>query len=270
MGAAWQWPCTEREPRKLHRPLAKEPKRPKQKNEDEQPVAIDSNFLVAFTKSNRLDAFLRSHKEPGYSPVVVAQHPSQPYHALVVFQKTNSITHYKSPTGTFTSSISAITGKLPEDMCSNLEHDLNQLYNLHVMDFIGSAIDESGGYNFAFCQHDLVEEHNSTFYVTSLSKPIDSQKLQSCLNDQQVIRQGIFRAAIFHEGEVLLLFENNRRVKKKSYVVTALPNVDSKNFVQEFTNIIEQSTTDQLHEFAGLASSSSTKQLFVVLAIDLS
>mmetsp|Transcript_21943 Transcript_21943/g.40054 ORF Transcript_21943/g.40054 Transcript_21943/m.40054 type:complete len:270 (+) Transcript_21943:46-855(+) len=269
MGAAWAWPCTERDRRRLQREITSAPKKKSEKFTDEV-EAIDSNFLVAFTKSHRLDAFLRSHTEQAYSPVAVAQHPSQQFHALVVFQKTESITLYKSPTGTFRSFNSAITGKFPEDWRSNLEHDLNQLYEMHAMDFLGSVVEESGGYNFAFCQHDLVENHSSSFYVTSISQPIDAEHLQSVLNEQQIIKQGTFRAAVFHESDVLLVFENSRRPLKKNYVVTEIPYVGADNFEQEFVNKIELCTVDQRLEFAGLASCSMTQQLFVVLAIDLS
>lgn len=269
MGASWAWPCTDRDRRHLQGGMLGGVKRKPDKFIEDL-NSTDSNFLVAFTKSQRLDAFLRSNPEPDYSPVAVAQHPSQPFHALVVFQKTASITVFKSLTGNFRSFNSAITGKFPEDWRSNLEHDLNQLYELHSMEFIGSAIDESGGYNFAFCQHDLAEDHSTSFYVTSISQPVDSDHLQNCLNEQQNLRQGVFRAAVFHEGDVLLVFENYRRGPKRNYVVTELPYVGAENFEQEFVNKIELCTVDQRLEFAGLASSSAAQQLFIVLAISLS
>jgi hypothetical protein len=230
----------------------------------------DASFLVAFTRSSRLDAFLRTYSEKSYSPVTVAQHPIQPHQALVIFQKTDQITLYKSPTGTFRSFNSAITGKLPDDWRSNLQHDLNQLYEQNTMDFIGSVIDESGGFNFAFCQHDQGDDLSSSFYVVSISQPVDAEYLQSTINEQQIDKHGCYRAAIFYEGEVLIVFEVQRRPAKKNYIVTEIPYVSAEGFEQEFVNKIELCTMDQKLEFSGLASCRLTQQLFLVLAIDLS
>jgi hypothetical protein len=119
------------------------------------------------------------------------------------------------------------------------------------MDFIGSVIDESGGFSFAFCQH----AWRGLEFVILRSEyiaAVDADYLQSTINEQQRDKHGCFRAALFYECETSLSSKHNSRATKKNYFVTEISYVSAEGFKQEFVNKFNSALWTRNWSFSGL------------------
>jgi hypothetical protein len=268
MGAAWAWPCEDRQPRKRYIE-ARKPKAAKTYlHSDQQLEAINEpTIAVDSVRTTQLDRYLKDTDSAASEVLAVCVHPLHPEETLVVIDTASepSLRH------SYRAFDFSLSGETLDDWIPLIKHELSSHHELHGRTFIGASQAPLGsGFYLAFSQDSpRVDEPSSTYYVRGICDFISREILSSLLNEVQSKKKAYFRASLMRENMMLLIFELKDSFTDFSYLVVDCPEVDlySPSMKANLATRIESNVADENIEFISFIANPMRRELFMVFAM---